>query len=166
MPLNNREFSRLVQPRFYEQHDFVADRVLTGAEAVLPGGQGALYVTPRCPAVQVFGACLFGVGTLASMIKPRVPAMFKIGLTALSAIPLTFASAKAVDNAASANAAAAFAQFGVGGLAVAGQAPAGPFGPPVFAPAGPPVYTPVCWTQYVTVANGNTLVNFPNTICR
>jgi hypothetical protein len=44
--------------------------------------------------------------------------MFKIGLTAL-AITLTFASAKAVDNAASANAAAAFSQFGLQGLAVA-----------------------------------------------
>jgi hypothetical protein len=96
--------------------------------------------------------------------------MFKIGLTALSAILLTFASAKAVDNAASANAAAAFGQFGLAGLAVAGRAPAGdvfpPFGPPVYTPVGPPVYTPVCWTQYVTIANGNTLVNFPNTICR
>jgi hypothetical protein len=96
--------------------------------------------------------------------------MFKIGLMALSAILLTFASAKAVDNAASANAAAAFGQFGLAGLAVAGRAPAAygypPFGPPVYAPVGPPVYTPVCRTQYVTIANGNTLVNFPNTICR
>jgi hypothetical protein len=96
--------------------------------------------------------------------------MFKIGLPTLIAIPLTFASAKAVDNVASANAAAAFGQFGLAGLAVAGQAPAGygygPFGPPVSTPAGPPVYTPVCWTRYVTIANGNTLVNFPNTICR
>jgi hypothetical protein len=39
--------------------------------------------------------------------------MFKIGLTAVSAILLTFASAKAVDNAASANAAAAFGEFGL-----------------------------------------------------
>jgi hypothetical protein len=96
--------------------------------------------------------------------------MFKIGLMALSAILLTFASAKAVDNAASANAAAAFGQFGLAGLAVAGRAPAAygypPFGTPAYAPVGPPVYTPVCWTQYVTIANGNTLVNFPNTICR
>ena len=92
--------------------------------------------------------------------------MFKIGLMALSAIPLTFASAKAVDNAASANAAAAFGQFGLAGLAVAGRAPAGygylPYGPPVYTHVGPPV----CWTQYVTIANGNTLVNFPNTICQ
>jgi hypothetical protein len=91
--------------------------------------------------------------------------MFKIGLTSLIAIPLTFASAKAVDNAA-----AAFGQYGLAGHAVAGQAAAGygygPFGPPVYTPVGPPVYTPVCWTQYVTIANGNTLVNFPNTICR
>jgi hypothetical protein len=96
--------------------------------------------------------------------------MFKIGLTALIATPLTFASANAVDDAAGANAAAAFGQFGLAGLAVAGRAPAGygygPFGPPVYTPAGPPVYTPVCWTQYVTIANGNTLVNFPHTICR
>jgi hypothetical protein len=102
-------------------------------------------------------------------MKTRRPAMFKIGLTALSAILLTFASAKAIDNAASDNAAAAFGQFGLAGLAVAGQAPAGygygP-GPPVYTPAGPPVYAPVCWTQYVTIANGNTLVNFPNTICQ
>ena len=91
--------------------------------------------------------------------------MFKIGLTALIAIPLTFASAKAVDNAA-----AAFGQFGLAGLAVAGRAPAGygypPFGPPVYTPVGPPVYTPVCWTQYVTLANANTLVNWSNIICR
>jgi hypothetical protein len=95
--------------------------------------------------------------------------MFKIGLTTLSAILLTFASAKAVDNAASANAGAAFGQFGLAGLAVAGRASAeygySPFGP-VYTPVGPLAYTPVCWTQYVTIANGNTLVNFPNTICR
>jgi hypothetical protein len=100
--------------------------------------------------------------------------MSKVGLMALSGILLTFASAKAVDNAATANAATAFGQFGLGGLAVAGRAPATfeypsfypSFGQPVYAPAGPPVYTPVCWTQYVTIATGNTLVNFPNTICR
>ena len=88
--------------------------------------------------------------------------MFKIGLMALSAILLTFGSAKAVDDAASANAAAAFGQFGLAGLAVAGQAPAGY----EYGPFGPPVYTPECWTQYVTIANGNTLVNVPNTICQ
>jgi hypothetical protein len=94
--------------------------------------------------------------------------MFKIGLMALSAIPLTFASAKAFDTAASDNAAAAFGQFGLAGLALAGRAPAAypPFGPPAYTPVGPPVYTPVCWTQYVTIANGNTLVNWPNIICR
>ena len=94
--------------------------------------------------------------------------MFKIGLTALAAMPLTFASAKAIDNAASDYAAAAFGQFGVAGLAVAGRVHAQypTFGPPVYAPVGSPVYTPVCWTQYVTIANGNTLVNIPNTICR
>src|ERR1700730_8956132 len=97
--------------------------------------------------------------------------MFKIGLTALSAILLTFASAKAVDNAAAANAAAAFGQFGVAGLSVAGQVrPEYPsFGEAVYTLVAPRVYapyTPVCWTQYVTIANGNTLVNFPRTICR
>jgi len=86
--------------------------------------------------------------------------MFKMGLAALSAILLTFASAKAIDNAASDNAAAAFGQFGLAGLALAGRAPAGY---PAF---GQPVYTPVCWTQYVTIAKGNTLVNLPYTICR
>lgn len=94
--------------------------------------------------------------------------MFKIGLVALSVIPLTFASAKALDNAASDYAAAAFGQFGLNGLAVAGQVRAEypAFGQPVYAPVGSPVYTPVCWTQYVTTANGNTLVNLPYTICR
>jgi hypothetical protein len=98
-------------------------------------------------------------------------AMFKIGLLVLGAIPLTFASAKAIDgqvrdirpidNAASDNAAAAFGQFGVAGLAVAGQVPAAEY-----TLGAPPAYAPVCWTQYVTTANGNTLVNFPYTICR
>ena len=106
--------------------------------------------------------------------------MHKIGLVALSAVLLTSASAKAaVDDAAGANATAAFGQFGVAGLTVAEQAPATfeypslffpsfypSFGQPVYTPAGPPVYTPVCWTQYVTIASGNTLVNFPRTICR
>jgi hypothetical protein len=113
----------------------------------------------------------FRIGALESTMKTRGPAMFKIGLMALSALPLTFGSAKAVDNAASANAAAAFGQFGVAGLALAGRAPTGPFGspefgPPEYTPVAPPMYTPVCWTQYVTVANGNTLVNLPHTICR
>jgi len=97
--------------------------------------------------------------------------MFKIGLMALTAIPLTFASAQAIDNAASDYAAAAFGQFGVAGLAVAGQVHAEypSFGPPVSTPLGSPEYmpyAPVCWTRYVTIANGNTLVNIPNTICR
>jgi hypothetical protein len=100
--------------------------------------------------------------------------MFKIGLLVLGAIPLTFASAKAIDNAASANAAAAFGQFGVAGLAVAGQVPGTfeypsfypSFGRSEYTPVPPPAYTPVCWTRYVTIANGNTLVNFPSTICR
>ena len=100
--------------------------------------------------------------------------MIKIGLMALIAMPLTFASAKAFDNTASNDAAAAFGQYGVAGLAIAGRAPPGygyplPFGPHGFPPFGPTigatVYTPVCWTQYVTAATGNTLVTFPNTIC-
>lgn len=105
-------------------------------------------------------------------------AMFKIGLAALSAVLLTSASAKAFDNAPGANAPAAFGQFGLEGLAVAGQAPATfeypsffpsfypSFGQSVYTPAAPPMYTPVCWTQYVTIAKGNTLVNFPRTICQ
>ena len=94
--------------------------------------------------------------------------MVKTGLMALTTIPLTFASARAVDDVASAYAAAAFGQYGLAGLAVAGQVHVPPFGPPppVYTPFGSPVYTPVCWTQYVTIANGNTLVNFPHTICR
>jgi hypothetical protein len=111
-------------------------------------------------------------------MKMRGAAMFKIGLLVLGAMPLTFASAKAIDgqvrdirpidNAASANAAAAFGQFGVAGLAVAGQVPAEypRFGPTEYTPVAPPAYTPVCWTQYVTIANGNTLVSLPNTICQ
>src|SRR5437588_13131879 len=104
-------------------------------------------------------------------MKTRGPAMFKIGPMALAAIPLTFESAQAVDNTASAYAAAAFGQFGLAGLAVAGQVrPEYPsFSPPAYTPVGSPVYspyTPVCWTQYVTIANGNTLVNLPKTIFR
>ncbi|MGH9677634.1 MAG: hypothetical protein ACRD36_11085 [Candidatus Acidiferrum sp.] len=96
--------------------------------------------------------------------------MFKVGLTALTAIPLTFAPAKAFDNDGTARAAAGFAQFGLQGLAIAGRAPAyggvPPFTPYEETPVGPPAYTPVCWTRYTTVANGNTLMNVPITICR
>jgi hypothetical protein len=101
--------------------------------------------------------------------------MFKVGLTTLVAIPLTFASAQAFDNFGADRAAAAFGQFGLQGLAVAGRARADvgfpPLGPyeeaPIGAPAyGPPAYTPVCRTRYATVANGNTLMNVPITICR
>ncbi len=95
--------------------------------------------------------------------------MFKVGLTALVAIPLTFASAQAFDNSGAARAAAAFAQFGLQGLAVAGRPAYGgapPLGPYEEAPVSPPAYTPVCRTRYVTVANGNTLTNMPITICR
>jgi len=95
-------------------------------------------------------------------MKTKGPAMFKIGLTALVVAPLAFTSAKASDNAAADNAAAAFGQFGLNGLAVAGAAPAG-YG---YAPFGPPVYTPVCWTQYVTIGNAYSWVNWPYTICQ
>jgi hypothetical protein len=88
--------------------------------------------------------------------------MFKIGLTALIAAPLAFTSAKALDNAPAANAAAAFGQFGVAGLGVAGAAQVGQG----YAPLGPPAYTPVCWTQYVRVGNAYNWVNWPYTICR
>jgi hypothetical protein len=96
--------------------------------------------------------------------------MFKVGITALLAIPLAFTSAKAFDNARANRAAAAFAQFGVQGLAVAGQMPAGeafPQSGPFWAtPVGLPAYTPICWTRYVTAANGNTLMTVPIIICR
>ena len=99
--------------------------------------------------------------------------MLKIGLIVLIALPITFGSAKAFDNTASNDAAAAFGQYGVAGLAIAGRAPGYgyplPFGPHGYPPFGPTigatVYTPVCWTQYVSAATGNTLVTFPNTIC-
>jgi hypothetical protein len=85
--------------------------------------------------------------------------MFKIGLAALIAAPLAFTSAKALDNAAAANTAAVFSQFGVTGLAVAGAAHR-------YAPFGPPAYSPVCWTQYVRVGNAYSWVDWPYTICR
>jgi hypothetical protein len=98
--------------------------------------------------------------------------MFKIGLTALIAAPLAFTSAKALDNAPAANAAAAFGQFGVAGLGVAGAAQAGlgvagaAQAGQGYAPFGPPAYTPVCWTQYMRVGNAYNWVNWPYTICR
>lgn len=88
--------------------------------------------------------------------------MFKIGLTALIAAPLAFTSAKALDNGPAANAAAAFGQFGVAGLGVAGAVQVGQ----EYAPFGPPAYTPVCWTQYVRVGNAYNWVDWPYTICR
>jgi hypothetical protein len=98
--------------------------------------RGCFYVRDKDTVlVRVFGACLFRIGTLGSTMKTRGPAMFRIGLMALSAISLTCASAKAIDNAAAANAAAAFDQFGVAGLAVAGRAAAG-YGYPPFGPSG------------------------------
>lgn len=96
--------------------------------------------------------------------------MVKVGLMALVAIPLTFASAKAFDNLGSERAANAFAQFGLQGLAVTGRASVSngiePFAAPEAPPSAPRPYTPVCWTRYVTVANGNTLMNVPYSICR
>ena len=47
--------------------------------------------------------------------------MFKVALTALVAMPLTFASADAFDNFGPDNAAAAFGQYGLQGLGVAGR---------------------------------------------
>ncbi len=107
--------------------------------------------------------------------------MLKVGLAALAAMPLTFACARAIDNSGADRAAAAFAEFGVQGLAIAGQThggmefpafvpaeepPVGPSGYGPVGPVGPPAYTPVCWTRYVTPANANTLMNLPVTICR
>jgi hypothetical protein len=107
-------------------------------------------------------------GALESTMRTQGRAMIRIALLALTGIALTFASAEALDNSASANAAVAFGQFGLSGLALAGRAPYGypPFGPTEYAPVGQPEYMPVCWTQYVTISNGNTLVNLPHTICR
>lgn len=96
--------------------------------------------------------------------------MFKLGLTALVAIPLTFASAKAFEDLGAERAANAFAQFGLQGLSVAGRASVSnviePFSAPEAPPIAPRAYTPVCWTRYATVANGNTLMNVPYTFCR
>jgi len=95
--------------------------------------------------------------------------MFKLGLTALVAIALTFTSAKAFEDLGAERAANGFAQFGLQGLSVAGRASLSnviePFSAPE-APIAPPRYTPVCWTRYATVANGNTLMNVPYTFCR
>jgi hypothetical protein len=100
--------------------------------------------------------------------------MFKIGLTALAALPLTFAAAQAFDSFGANRAATYFGQYGVNGLAVAGRTNA-QFGDAGETPqygyagenfAGVPAYAPRCWTRYVTAANGNTLVNMPYTVCR
>ncbi len=96
--------------------------------------------------------------------------MFKVALTALVAMPLTFASAVAFDNFGPDNAASAFAQYGLQGLGAAGRVQPDDgvrlFGSSAETPAAPPAYTPYCWTRYATVANGNTLVNMPFTVCR
>jgi hypothetical protein len=92
--------------------------------------------------------------------------MFKIGLTALFAAPLALTSAKALDNAPAANAAAAFGQFGVAGLGLAGAVQAGQEFGQEYGQFGPHTYTPVCWTQYVRVGNAYNWVNWPYTICR
>lgn len=96
--------------------------------------------------------------------------MSKVLLMALVAAPLTFASAHAFDNVGPGRAAAAFGEFGVQGLAVAGQGRSDevvPLTGPYEATSVPaPANAPVCWTRYVTVANGNTLVNAPVTVCR
>lgn len=96
--------------------------------------------------------------------------MSRVLLMALVAAPLTFASAQAFDNFGPGRAASAFGQFGVQGLAVAGQDRSNEVvpltGPYEDTPGAAPAYAPVCWTRYVTVANGNTLVNAPVTVCR
>jgi hypothetical protein len=98
--------------------------------------------------------------------------MFKVALTALVAMPLTFASAEAFDNFGPDNAGAAFGQYGLQGMGVAGRFRADDgvrlFGQSEEAPApsAAPGYTPVCWTRYVSVANGNTLMTMPVTTCR
>lgn len=99
--------------------------------------------------------------------------MLKVSL-ALVATALTFASAKAFDNFGSRNAAAGFAQYGLQGLAIAGQGhifdQVPQFGSSEEAPVAPMsyfyIYSPRCWTRHLTVANGNTLVNAATTICR
>jgi hypothetical protein len=102
--------------------------------------------------------------------ETRGRAMFKVVLTALVGISVTAASAQAFDNFGPDRAAAAFGQYGLQGLAVAGRARADDgvrlFGESEESPVAAPAYTPVCWTEYVTVANGNTLMNSPVTICR
>ncbi|MBO0734675.1 MAG: hypothetical protein J2P49_10250 [Methylocapsa sp.] len=105
------------------------------------------------------------------MAKKR-SAIFKAGIMVLATVSPPFSPANAVDNTAANKAAIIFGQFGVTGLELAGRTvPAGvnPFAPSEILPAAPPlyappVYRPVCWTQYVTAANGNTLV--PYTFCR
>jgi hypothetical protein len=97
--------------------------------------------------------------------------MLKVALAALVAVPLTFASAEAFDSFSPDNAGAAFGAYGLQGLGVAGRFRADDgvrlFGQSEEAPsAAGPGYAPVCWTRYVSVANGNTLVNAPFTVCR
>ncbi len=89
--------------------------------------------------------------------------MFKVALIALASLPLTFAAANAFDNDGANRAANAFSEFGLQGLGVAGQASLNDGAGPSYVM---PSYAPSCWTQYVTVANGNTLMNAPYTICR
>jgi hypothetical protein len=109
--------------------------------------------------------------------KIREIAMFKFGLATLLAITITFASAHAFDNNYGADRAASyFGEFGLQGLAVAGRGRVPMFegrsgyyaGTPDYGPAYAPPYaparSPVCWVQYLTVENSNTLI--PQTICR
>ena len=96
--------------------------------------------------------------------------MIKVGILALVATALTFASALALDNLGAERAANAFAQYGLQGLGLAGRASLNSGGAPFGSSDEPSLaqrsYTPGCWTRYVTVANGNTLMNVPYTICR
>lgn len=105
--------------------------------------------------------------------------MFKLGLAAIFAISFTLASAQAFDNSGSERAAVAFGLYGVQGLAMAGRASgaygafesgisdvgsaSGPYGN---AYVGSPAGGPVCFTEHLTSANANTLVNVTRTVCR
>lgn len=103
--------------------------------------------------------------------------MLKVGLSAFVALSLTAASAQALDNSGADRAAVSFELYGVQGLALAGRAPADVLpigqtdagfatGASADVYGGGSAHRPVCWTQYLTAANANTLVNMARTICR
>jgi hypothetical protein len=102
--------------------------------------------------------------------------MFKVGLASLVAITITFASAHSFDNNYGADRAASyFGEFGLQGLAAAGRGrvfEGRSFGydaeaseaATAYGPAYAPARRAVCWVQFLTLANSNTLI--PQTICR